>query len=141
MRTLRALALATADAAVLLPKWVRDTRPNSGHRRVRVANDQGFITVNGSGLMARREFEYQTPLADADQMLRTICIQPIIEKTRYETEVGGFVFEVDEFHGENAGLVVAEIELDDQRERHDRTEQEASNEPHATRTIEPSRDG
>ncbi len=49
-------------------------------------------------------------------MLRSLCIQPAIEKTRYKTEVGGFTFEVDEFHGENSGLVVAEVELDDQRQ-------------------------
>jgi len=81
-----------------------------------VTDDKGFITVKGRGLGVRPEFKYEIPAADANQMLRTICIQPIIEKTRYKTEVGGFVFEVDEFDGENAGLVVAEIELDSEQQ-------------------------
>src|SRR5262249_54881121 len=82
---------------------------------VRATDNKGFITVKGRGLGARPEFEYEIPADDADQMLRTICIQQIIEKTRYKTKVGGFVF-VDEFEGENAGLVVAEIELDSERQ-------------------------
>jgi len=61
--------------------------------RLRVADSQGFITVKGRGLASRQEFEYEIPVADAEQMMRSLCILPIIEKTRHKTEVGGFVFE------------------------------------------------
>lgn len=84
--------------------------------RVRLADGKGFITIKGRGLGARQEFEYEIPAADADEMLQSICIHPIIEKTRYTTVVGGSTFEVDEFDGDNAGLTVAEVELDDQRQ-------------------------
>lgn len=85
--------------------------------RVRLADGKGFITIKGRGLGARQEFEYEVPAAEADEMLRSICIQPIIEKTRYTTVVGGSTFEVDEFDGDNAGLTVAEVELDNQRQQ------------------------
>ncbi|NNK14314.1 MAG: CYTH domain-containing protein, partial [Desulfofustis sp.] len=60
----------------------------------------------------RTEFEYEIPVADAKNLLNELCEQPIIEKKRYKIEYRGFVWEVDEFFGENEGLVVAEIELE-----------------------------
>lgn len=79
--------------------------------RVRIAGEQAFLTVKGmSQGMSRAEFEYEIPLADARQLL-TLCEQPLIEKYRRNISFAGFVWEVDEFLGENQGLVVAEIEL------------------------------
>lgn len=85
--------------------------------RVRVAGDQGFLTIKGiSDGISRAEFEYEIPLPDAQEMLDTLCIKPLIEKRRYRIPYGKHVWEVDEFLGENQGLMVAEIELKDAAE-------------------------
>ncbi len=79
--------------------------------RVRVAGEQAYLTVKGATTGATRaEFEYEIPMADAEQML-AMCDGPVIQKVRREFLHEGFVWEVDEFFGDNAGLVVAEIEL------------------------------
>jgi len=79
--------------------------------RVRIAGEQGFLTIKGiSQGISRVEFEYEIPLADARELL-LLCEQPLIEKYRRKIPLGGFVWEVDEFLGDNQGLVVAEIEL------------------------------
>lgn len=79
--------------------------------RVRIAGDEAFLTIKGQSVGASRaEFEYAIPLADARELL-AICEQPLIEKNRRKISHAGFVWEVDEFLGENLGLVVAEIEL------------------------------
>lgn len=79
--------------------------------RVRVAGDAAFLTVKGLSRGATRaEFEYAIPLADAQQLL-ALCDGPLIEKTRYVIAYQGTTWEVDEFGGDNAGLVVAEVEL------------------------------
>ncbi len=79
--------------------------------RVRIAGGQGFLTIKGPSQGASRsEFEYAIPLADARQLL-ALCEQPLIEKKRRKIPYEGFVWEVDEFLGDNLGLVVAEIEL------------------------------
>ncbi len=81
--------------------------------RVRVAGDKGYLTVKGSRTgVSRLEFEYSIPLEDAQAMLDALCVRPLIEKTRYRIKHGGLVWEVDEFAGENAGLVIAEVELE-----------------------------
>lgn len=81
--------------------------------RVRVKGAQGFLTVKGRAEgITRLEFEYEIPLADAANLLESLCEQPLIEKTRYRVEVAGDLWEIDEFHGDNQGLVVAEIELE-----------------------------
>lgn len=80
--------------------------------RVRIAGDQAFLTVKaGRDALARTEFEYPLPLTDAQAMIDGLCRRPLIDKTRYDIEVDGSHWEVDVFHGENDGLVVAEIEL------------------------------
>ncbi len=80
--------------------------------RVRVKGATGFITIKGENEgAARAEYEYEIPLQDAEEMLDTLCQRPLIEKTRYELSVGAHVWEVDVFHGDNDGLIVAEIEL------------------------------
>lgn len=79
--------------------------------RVRVAGQHAYLTIKGSTQGATRvEFEYEIPLADAQQ-LRALCEGPVIEKVRRNIVHGGLTWEVDEFHGDNQGLVVAEIEL------------------------------
>ncbi|UUA70953.1 CYTH domain-containing protein [Cellvibrio sp. QJXJ] len=79
--------------------------------RVRIAGEQAFLTIKGvTQGMSRAEFEYEIPLADAHELLQ-LCEQPLIEKYRRKITSAGFVWEVDEFLGENQGLVVAEIEL------------------------------
>jgi adenylate cyclase len=80
--------------------------------RVRVAGDEAFITIKGltSG-MERLEFEYPISLTDANEMLETLCVKPLIEKLRYKFMSDGHLWEVDEFIGDNEGLTVAEVEL------------------------------
>ncbi|MFQ5651619.1 MAG: CYTH domain-containing protein [bacterium] len=80
--------------------------------RVRTIGRQGFLTIKGKTIgPARQEYEYGIPFEDASRMLAELCSQPTIEKTRYIVEDQGQRWEVDEFHGENAGLILAEIEL------------------------------
>jgi adenylate cyclase len=79
--------------------------------RVRIAGDVAFLTIKGKNRGATRvEFEYPIPLADAQELL-AMCDGPLVEKTRYIVLYEGHRWEVDEFTGDNAGLVVAEIEL------------------------------
>lgn len=84
--------------------------------RVRIEGDAAFLNIKSRELGARRqEFEYAIPLADA-QALLALCVGGRIEKTRHYVEHLGHLWEVDEFFGDNAGLVVAEIELDSEHE-------------------------
>ena len=80
--------------------------------RVRVEGSRATLTIKGltTGI-SRLEFEYEIPLPDATRMLDDLCERPLIEKTRYRIADGAHTWEVDEFHGDNEGLVVAEIEL------------------------------
>lgn len=79
--------------------------------RVRIAGEEAFLTIKGTSVGARRaEFEYPIPIWDARELL-AMCEQPLIEKNRRKILHEGFIWEVDEFLGENLGLVVAEIEL------------------------------
>lgn len=81
--------------------------------RVRIVGKRATLTVKGSTTGAtRQEFEYSIPLEEATYMLHHLCEQPILEKTRHLIEVEGVTFEIDEFLGENKGLVVAEVELE-----------------------------
>jgi len=80
--------------------------------RVRVVGERGLLTVKGMTRgISRAEYEYDIPLQDATQLLDDLCLRPLIEKTRYRVTHGDLTWEIDEFHGENAGLVVAEVEL------------------------------
>ena len=82
--------------------------------RVRIAGDAAFLTVKGATKdIERAEFEYPIPLADAQEMLDTLCEKPLIEKTRHIEIWQGERWEIDVFHGENDGLIVAEIEVGD----------------------------
>ena len=82
--------------------------------RVRVG-ETAYLTIKGpSRGISRDEFEYEIPLDDAEAMLATICHKPLIEKVRYNVPHASLTWEVDVFEGENQGLVLAEIELDNE---------------------------
>jgi adenylate cyclase len=82
--------------------------------RVRLAGDEAWLNIKGATLAVRRqEYEYGVPVEEANEMLDTLAQKPIIEKTRHYVDHAGHLWEVDEFEGDNASLVVAEIELRD----------------------------
>ena len=86
--------------------------PRRASIRVRVEGESANLNIKSAELGIRRlEFEYPMPLAEAEEMLDSLCEKPLVEKTRYHVRHAGAVWEVDVFTGENAGLVVAEIEL------------------------------
>jgi len=79
--------------------------------RVRVVQQQAWLTIKGANTGATRaEFEYPIPVSDAEQLL-ALCDGPLVRKLRRKVEHAGHTWEIDEFQGDNAGLVVAEIEL------------------------------
>jgi len=82
--------------------------------RVRRVEEKAFLTIKGptSHGCSRKEYEYEIPVHDGQELLETLCEQPLIEKFRYLVSFGGMIWEVDEFLGENSPLVVAEIELE-----------------------------
>ena len=80
--------------------------------RLRIAGGSGFLNIKGATLgVQRSEYEYAIPLKDAEEILERFCDRPLIEKTRYLVPHGRHTWEVDVFEGDNAGLVVAEVEL------------------------------
>jgi adenylate cyclase len=80
--------------------------------RIRLADAKAFITIKGPTVGATRsEYEYEIPFDEGNAMLETLAEKPLIEKTRYRIPVGNLTWEIDEFLGENAGLIVAEVEL------------------------------
>jgi adenylate cyclase len=82
--------------------------------RVRIAGERAWLTIKGRNQgITRSEYEYEVPLADARKLLE-LCLPGVIDKTRHRVSHAGHVWEVDVFHGENAGLVVAEVELADE---------------------------
>jgi adenylate cyclase len=81
--------------------------------RVRIADELATLNIKGMTIGVQRpEYEYEIPLHDAVELLDRLCERPLIEKTRHFVAFGGKLWEIDEFHGDNAGLVVAEVELD-----------------------------
>ncbi len=81
--------------------------------RVRVMDDRANINIKRViSDIKREEFEYAIPLKDAEEILERLCVGHRIEKTRHYVEYEGFVWEIDEFEGENAGLIVAEVEFE-----------------------------
>ncbi|MDR1126345.1 MAG: CYTH domain-containing protein [Deltaproteobacteria bacterium] len=81
--------------------------------RLRLEGDEAFITLKGRRQGVRRsEYQYPVPASDCAAMLEELADKPLIEKTRYKVDFDGLTWEIDEFHGENAGLLVAEVELE-----------------------------
>ncbi len=106
-------------------RWREDAGPGVRYRqgylftdrrcsvRVRASGERAWLNVKGSTVgTTRAEFEYEVPLADAIAMLDTLCEPGQIDKTRYRIPAGRHCYEVDVFHGDNEGLVVAEVELE-----------------------------
>lgn len=86
--------------------------------RVRVCDEKAYLTIKGpsrNGGLSRYEFEKEISLDEAEHLLQ-LCEPGMIDKRRYLIEYGGHTFEVDEFYGENEGLVMAEVELDSENE-------------------------
>jgi adenylate cyclase len=86
--------------------------------RVRIKGEKGYLTIKGktneTGL-SRYEWEKEIPVAEARELLQ-LCEKGVIEKKRYEIQVGQYLYEVDEFFGENQGLIIAEVELQSENE-------------------------
>lgn len=95
--------------------WMRQGYLTSDARcsvRVRVADGRGFLNLKSGTLgIQRSEYEYPIPLAEAEEILDTLCEKPLLEKTRHYLRHGEHLWEIDEFAGDNAGLIVAEVEL------------------------------
>ena len=87
--------------------------------RVRIKGESGFITIKGIGNKygaSRYEWEKEIPAAEAEQLLK-ICEPVVIDKTCYEVKLGNHIVEVDEFYGNNLGLVIAEVELKNENDQ------------------------
>jgi adenylate cyclase len=111
--------LVTSDAwrnAVSSSKKMQDgliARFGEGKVRIRIAGERASITVKGPRTGLRRaEFEYEIPLAEATEMLATLCGGPLVEKTRYFVSHGGVTWHVDVHEGLLDGLILAEVELE-----------------------------
>jgi CYTH domain-containing protein len=87
--------------------------PSSATVRVRLLGEKGFLTIKGPAQgISRPEMEYEIPVFDAEYMLENLCGDRMISKVRYILMYKGLRWEVDEFHGRNQGLILAEIELE-----------------------------
>ena len=86
--------------------------------RVRIKGEQGFLTIKGKSNQSgttRFEWEKEIPLKEAEQLI-VLCEKGVIDKTRYEIKLNKHTYEIDELYGENEGLIIAEIELQDEDE-------------------------
>ena len=93
-------------------------RQNGNSVRVRVRGSKGYLTIKGPSLdggLSRYEWEHEIPLHEAEELL-LLCGSAKIDKSRYLVRSGEHTFEVDEFYGDNEGLIVAEVELDSENE-------------------------
>ncbi len=93
-------------------------RSQSGNTiRIRIAGTTGYLTLKTKTIgISRNELEVEIPLDQATRLLDHVCQQPQIEKYRYRIEIGDLVWEVDDFQGENRGLILAEVELHDENQ-------------------------
>lgn len=100
--------------------------------RVRLSGEKAFLTIKGMNSGATRaEYEYEIPVSHAEALLK-ICDGPVLEKNRYTVDYNGLIWEVDEFLGENEGLIVAEVELKSEDQSFDRPDwvgQEVTDDP------------
>lgn len=91
--------------------------------RVRIQGNRAFLNIKSATIdITRQEFEYEIPLEEALEMLETLCEKPLITKTRHLLKNGNHVWEIDVFSGDNEGLIVAEIELNDKNEDFEKPE-------------------
>jgi len=91
--------------------------------RVRISDEKAWLNIKSATIGTQRhEYEYEIPLQDANEILDMLCRKPIIEKMRHYVHNDGNVWEIDEFYGENEGLIIAEIELSDINESFSRPE-------------------
>lgn len=119
------MAQETERKFLLLPNWKEQVKGVKGEKisqgylsrdpertvRVRLKGSKGFLTIKGKTKgISRQEFEYPIPFQEAEAML-LLCTGPLIEKQRFTFTVGAQKWEIDEFYGENDGLVIAEAEL------------------------------
>ena len=83
--------------------------------RVRIIGEQAYLTIKSKTEgISRQEFEYPIPFEDGKIMLDNLCDRPLIEKTRYQINHDSLIWEIDEFQGENQGLIIAEVELENE---------------------------
>ena len=90
--------------------------------RVRIRDNKGYLTIKGASNVSgtsRYEWEQELPLAEAEELMK-LCEPGVIDKTRYLVRCGKHVFEVDEFYGDNEGLIIAEVELASEDEAFDK---------------------
>jgi len=91
--------------------------------RVRVLGGRGFLTIKGiTKGISRTELEYEIPAVDAEYMIQNLCGERQVEKKRYTLKIGQTVWEIDEFFGQNAGLILAEIELESENQSFEKPE-------------------
>ncbi|MCW8963638.1 MAG: CYTH domain-containing protein [Gammaproteobacteria bacterium] len=89
--------------------------------RVRIGGKQAHLNIKGaSKSISRAEYEYEIPMQEAGEMLDNLCVGSVIEKTRHLVKHGSHIWEIDVFQGDNAGLIVAEIELSAEDESFER---------------------
>lgn len=109
--------LANADWRVAVEKSVQYKQgylssQSTSSIRVRISDQQAWLNIKSATIGTQRlEFEYDIPLHDAEHILTVLCGKPLIEKTRHFITIDGNIWEIDEFTGDNAGLIIAEIEL------------------------------
>ncbi len=105
-----------ADRGICMRQGYLASDPASSVR-VRLSGDRACLNIKSATSAIRRlEYDYEIPLAEGREILQQLCKGRCVEKTRYRVEHAGHLWEVDVFEGDNAGLVVAEIELDDEDE-------------------------
>ena len=101
--------------------------------RVRIRPGGAFLAIKGTtNGITRTEYEYEIPINEAERILAEICQKPIIEKDRYKVSVDGLQWDIDEFHGANEGLVIAEVEPEEENQQIEAPEwigREVSHEP------------
>lgn len=87
--------------------------------RVRIADDTGYLTIKGptiEGKIGHAEYEYEIPKSDAEDMFNYLCEPGKVEKTRYKVPYDNHIWEIDVFHGDNEGLIMAEVEMQSEEE-------------------------
>ncbi len=106
---------APTDGGIRLVQAYLGVAPNPTVR-IRIAGEKAFLTIKGrTEGISRAEFEYELPVDHANEMLKMAITSPV-EKTRYKVMHDGFLWEVDVFSGKNAGLIMAEIELESENQ-------------------------